>query len=187
MIDVLDIIALVVIAVLLAAVVAIVVGLGSLPGAIARKRGHPQAAAVNVASWLGIATLGLLWPLAFIWAFYKTFGRRGPRLIGLIVWAIQAATWGSPIVIMYNLRANDAVRARPKAARNSTWSAMDRSGFRGPIVELFFDRQSLGRAPTVCSGQGDGPGASSRELQVCARLAVAARMRVPYDRRTRPA
>ncbi len=71
MFDVLDIFALVVIAVLLAVAVAAVVGLGSLPGAIARKRDHPQAAAVNAASWLGVATLGLLWPLAFIWAFYK--------------------------------------------------------------------------------------------------------------------
>jgi hypothetical protein len=53
-IDVLAVFALVVIAVLLAAVVAVVVGLGSLPGAIARKRGHPQAAAVNAASWLGV-------------------------------------------------------------------------------------------------------------------------------------
>jgi len=71
MFDVLDIFAFVVFAVLIAAVVVIVVSLGSLPGAIARKRGHPQAAAVNVASWLGIATLGILWPLAFIWAFWK--------------------------------------------------------------------------------------------------------------------
>ncbi len=71
MFDVLDIFALVVIAVLIAAVVIIIVSLGSLPGAIAEKRGHPQATAVNVASWLGIATLGLLWPLALIWAFLK--------------------------------------------------------------------------------------------------------------------
>ena len=84
MIDLLDTFALVVIAVLLAAVVIAVVGLGSLPGAIARKRGHPQAAAVNAASWLGVATLGLLWPLAFIWAFYQpsataSAGNRGPQ------------------------------------------------------------------------------------------------------------
>jgi hypothetical protein len=69
MIDIFDIFAFVVFAVLLAAVLVIVVGLGSLPGWIARKRGHPQAAAINVASWLGVATLGLLWPLALIWAF----------------------------------------------------------------------------------------------------------------------
>jgi hypothetical protein len=69
MIDAFDIIAFIVFAVLLVAVVVIVVELGSLPGAIARKRGHPQAAAVNVASWLGVATLGILWPLALIWAF----------------------------------------------------------------------------------------------------------------------
>jgi hypothetical protein len=69
MIDIFDIFAFVVFAVLLAAILVIVVGLGSLPGWIARKRGHPQAAAINVASWLGVATLGLLWLLALIWAF----------------------------------------------------------------------------------------------------------------------
>src|SRR5207244_4354129 len=67
--DILDIFAFVVLAVLLATGVVIIVALGSLPGAIARKRGHPQAAAINVASWLGVATLGILWPLALIWAF----------------------------------------------------------------------------------------------------------------------
>lgn len=71
MIDVFDIFAFVVLATLLATVVVVVVVLGSLPGAIARKRGHPQADAVNVASWLGMATLGILWPLALIWAFLK--------------------------------------------------------------------------------------------------------------------
>ena len=76
MIDILDIIAFVVLAVILAAAVVIVVTLGSLPGQIAQKRGHPQAAAINVASWLGVATLGLLWPLALVWAFTKPASAR---------------------------------------------------------------------------------------------------------------
>jgi hypothetical protein len=71
MIDVLDLFAFGVFGVLLVAGVVIVVSLGSLPGQIAHKRGHPQAAAVTVAGWLGVATLGLLWPLALIWAFLK--------------------------------------------------------------------------------------------------------------------
>lgn len=45
-----------------------IVFLGSLPGSIARKRNHPWPTAVNVASWIGLAT-GVLWPLALIWAF----------------------------------------------------------------------------------------------------------------------
>jgi hypothetical protein len=77
--DVFDIFAFVVFAVLLAAVVFIVVSLGSLPGAIARKRGHPYPAAVTVASWLGIATAGLLWPLALIWAFLTPPATVDPR------------------------------------------------------------------------------------------------------------
>ena len=44
-------------------------------GAVARPdcpaTGHPQAAAINVTSWLGVATLGLLWPVALIWAFLR--------------------------------------------------------------------------------------------------------------------
>ena len=71
MIDVLDIIAFGVFGVLLVAAVVIVVSLGSLPGQIAYKRGHPQAAAVTVAGWLGLVTGGILWPLALIWAFLK--------------------------------------------------------------------------------------------------------------------
>ncbi len=51
--------------------VIIVVTLGQLPGQIAKQRNHPQAAAINIASWLGIATLGILWPFALIWAFLK--------------------------------------------------------------------------------------------------------------------
>jgi hypothetical protein len=70
-IDALDIFAFFVFGVLIAAAMVIIIGLGSLPGAIAWKRGHPQAAAVTVASWLGLALGGILWPLALIWAFWK--------------------------------------------------------------------------------------------------------------------
>jgi Protein of unknown function (DUF3302) len=71
MIDAFDIIAFVVFAVLLAVGVIIIVSLGQLPGRIAEMRGHPQAAAINVAGWLGVATMGLLWPIALIWAFLQ--------------------------------------------------------------------------------------------------------------------
>jgi Protein of unknown function (DUF3302) len=65
----LDAFAFLVFAVLIVVAVIIVVKLGQLPGQLARKWGHPQASAVNAAGWIGIATGGLLWPLAFIWAF----------------------------------------------------------------------------------------------------------------------
>jgi hypothetical protein len=65
----LDAFAFVVIAVILLVAVVIVVNLGKLPGQLARQWGHPQAAAINVAGWLGIVTGGLLWPFALIWAF----------------------------------------------------------------------------------------------------------------------
>jgi hypothetical protein len=67
----LDIFALFVLCVLLAAVVAIWALLGMLPGRIARQRDHPQADAIAVAGWWGVITLGILLPLAWIWAYTK--------------------------------------------------------------------------------------------------------------------
>lgn len=64
----LDYVALGVILFLLVLITAAIVVLGSLPGKIARRRGHPWPDAVNVASWIGLAT-GVFWPVAFIWAF----------------------------------------------------------------------------------------------------------------------
>jgi hypothetical protein len=78
MVDVFDVIAFLVFAVLITAGVIVVVTLGQLPGQIARQRNHPQAAAINVAGWLGLLTLGLLWPLALIWAFLTPFGAAAP-------------------------------------------------------------------------------------------------------------
>lgn len=66
---VLDAVTFVVFALLIAVAVILIVSLGQLPGQLAHEWGHPQAAAINVASWLGLATGGLLWPLALIWAF----------------------------------------------------------------------------------------------------------------------
>ena len=65
----LDYIALGVVFFLLVLITAAIVVLGSLPGKIARRRGHPWPDAVNVASWIGLAT-GVFWPVAFIWAFF---------------------------------------------------------------------------------------------------------------------
>jgi len=73
---VLDAFVFLVFAVLIFVGVIIVVNLGKLPGQLAHKWQHPQAAAINVMSWVGIATGGLLWPIAFIWAFTTPFGTR---------------------------------------------------------------------------------------------------------------
>jgi hypothetical protein len=65
---VLDYVALGVVLLMPVMVTVAVVILGSTPGKIARRRGHPWPDAVNVASWIGLAT-GVLWPFAFVWAF----------------------------------------------------------------------------------------------------------------------
>ena len=76
----LDAFAFLVFAILIAVAVIVVVKLGQLPGQLARKWGHPQAAAINAAGWIGIATGGVLWPLAFIWAFTVPTARPAPVL-----------------------------------------------------------------------------------------------------------
>lgn len=77
---ILDAFAFVVFAVLIAVAVIVFVSLGKLPGQLAGKWGHPQASAINVASWIGMATGGLLWPLALIWAFIAPSGWDASRI-----------------------------------------------------------------------------------------------------------
>jgi Protein of unknown function (DUF3302) len=72
--DIADAIAFIVLGLLVIAAVFAVVALGKLPGQLARKWGHPQAAAIDVTSWIGIATGGPLWLVAFILAFTNPLG-----------------------------------------------------------------------------------------------------------------
>jgi uncharacterized BrkB/YihY/UPF0761 family membrane protein len=67
--DILSIFALVVLFVLVAAIVGIWVFLAIWPGKIARRRKHPRAEAVTVCGYWGALTVGILMPLAFIWAY----------------------------------------------------------------------------------------------------------------------
>ena len=76
----LDYFAFLVMAVLLAAAIYVAVVLGALPGRIAEQRGHPQADAIRVAGWFGLLTLGLLWPLALIWAYTRSPSRSDAEL-----------------------------------------------------------------------------------------------------------
>lgn len=67
----LDYFALIVLILLLITALAVVVGLAMAPGRIARKRNHPQSEAIGVCGWFGVLTMGILLPVAFIWAFYN--------------------------------------------------------------------------------------------------------------------
>ena len=68
----LDIFALFILLVLACAAVWTWVILGMLPGQIARRRNHPQADAISVCGWWGVITMGLLLPVAFIWAYTQS-------------------------------------------------------------------------------------------------------------------
>jgi H+/Cl- antiporter ClcA len=65
----LDVFALIVLAVLALAAAGAWVLLGMMPGKIARQRHHPQADAISICGWWGVITLGLLLPIAWIWAY----------------------------------------------------------------------------------------------------------------------
>ena len=65
----LDVFALIILVVLLVTLLAVWALLGMYPGKIARERNHPQAEAINVCGWWGALTMGVLTPLAFIWAY----------------------------------------------------------------------------------------------------------------------
>ena len=71
---ILDIFALIVMAVLIVVVIWLVVLLGPLPGKIARERGNPQADAIFVLGWIGLITLGVAWLVALVWAYTQPVG-----------------------------------------------------------------------------------------------------------------
>ena len=82
---VLDIFALVVIAVMIAAAIALIVKVGPIPGNIAKDRGHPQADAIGVLGWIGVITLGLAWPVALVWAYTRSTDAQSAHLSERIV------------------------------------------------------------------------------------------------------
>jgi len=64
--------ALFILLVLLATALAVIFLLGRLPGQVARAREHPQADAVTAAGWCSLLLPIPLWPLAMVWAYYKS-------------------------------------------------------------------------------------------------------------------
>ena len=54
--------------VVIATAVVVFVVLGVLPGKVARQRRHPQAEAINVASWLALIFGFAAWPFAMVWS-----------------------------------------------------------------------------------------------------------------------
>ena len=70
-----DIFAWVVLLVIIASVVVVFVVLGMLPGKIATKRQHPQAQAIQVASWLALIFGFAAWPFVVVWAYLRPVAR----------------------------------------------------------------------------------------------------------------
>jgi hypothetical protein len=65
----LDYFAWIVFIVIVVSVVVVFIVLAQLPGKTAAANGHPQADAINVASWLGLLfTGGIVWILAMVWS-----------------------------------------------------------------------------------------------------------------------
>jgi hypothetical protein len=70
-----DIFSWVVLLVMIATVVVVFVVLGMLPGKIARQRQHPQAQAIQVASWLALIFGFIAWPFVLVWAYRRLVAR----------------------------------------------------------------------------------------------------------------
>ena len=79
MIDGLDVFTFIVLAVLFAVAAFLFMKLGELPGKIANENNHPQSKAITICGWLGVITLGLLWPIAIIWAYTRPADSGGGR------------------------------------------------------------------------------------------------------------
>jgi hypothetical protein len=66
-----DIFALIILITLAVFAVVVWAILGMMPGKIAHQRNHPQADAITVCGWWGVITMGLLLPVAWIWAYTR--------------------------------------------------------------------------------------------------------------------
>jgi uncharacterized protein DUF3302 len=71
-----DLFAWFVLIVIVLSAIAVFVAIGMAPGYFAKKRGHPWAAAVEVAGWVTLICGFVLWPLALVWAFVDAPARR---------------------------------------------------------------------------------------------------------------
>ena len=49
-----------------------------IPGETARKRGHPQAEAINVLGWVGLLFGAVPWVVALVWAYTKPLADQAP-------------------------------------------------------------------------------------------------------------
>lgn len=67
-----DLFAWIILCVILLAIIALAIVLGSLPGRIATNRNHPQRDAIRVAGWAGLLLGGVPWFLALVWAFTRS-------------------------------------------------------------------------------------------------------------------
>ncbi len=64
----LEIFALIVLAVLVGVGIWLVVLIGNIPGNMARAANHPYAEAINLLAWIGLLTMGLGWFAALVWS-----------------------------------------------------------------------------------------------------------------------
>jgi len=71
-----DVIAIVVLIVVPVVVIVVFWLIHILPEKIAEKRHHPQKAAINTLCLLSLFFGGLLWPLAWLWAYTRPIGYR---------------------------------------------------------------------------------------------------------------
>jgi hypothetical protein len=74
--------ALAVLAMMVAMVVALFVVLGSLPGHIAKKRGHPNAKAIQIGGWATLLLAVVGWPFVLMWAMSGPKSDRDPDVTG---------------------------------------------------------------------------------------------------------
>lgn len=71
-----DVFAWIVLVVLIGLAIATFVGLGMLPGRIARQRNHPWADAVAAGSWAALVFGFVLWPVVLVWAYVDAPAKR---------------------------------------------------------------------------------------------------------------
>jgi hypothetical protein len=71
-----DVVTIAIILIVVSTLVGFVLWLASVPGKVARARGHAQVDAVTAAGWLSLLTLLTTWPLVLVWAYFRPIAVR---------------------------------------------------------------------------------------------------------------
>jgi len=114
-----------------------------LPEKIAHKRGHPQADAIHTLCMLSLVFGGLLWPLAWLWAYSKPVLHKMAYGTDKVFHHADDAAEHKPVEVIEGEVAEHAIRADVARLRHDVASLDEEHPSVETVVRLRMELESL--------------------------------------------